>query len=68
VPLPVKDKIIVGASGGDNGVRDYILAADAATGKVRWRKYTIPAMALRPMMCAAWRSTTSRDGGLSGIG
>ncbi len=42
-PLPVKDKIIVGASGGDNGVRDYILAVDAATGKELWRKYVIPA-------------------------
>ncbi len=41
-PLPVKDKIIVGASGGDNGVRDYILAVDAATGKELWRKYVIP--------------------------
>ena len=42
-PLPVKDKIVVGASGGDNGVRDFILAADAATGKVLWRKYAVPA-------------------------
>ena len=38
-PLPVKDKIIVGASGGDNGVRDFIVAVDAATGKAAWRKY-----------------------------
>src|SRR5436309_8883244 len=29
-PLPVKDKIIVGAAGGDRGVRDYIAALDAA--------------------------------------
>jgi len=42
-PLPVKDKIVVGASGGDNGVRDFILAADAATGKVLWRSYAVPA-------------------------
>ena len=42
-PLPVKDKIVVGASGGDNGVRDFILAADAMTGKVLWRQYVIPA-------------------------
>src|SRR4030081_3412428 len=39
-PLPVKDKIIVGAAGGDRGVRDYIAALDAATGKLLWRKYT----------------------------
>jgi alcohol dehydrogenase (cytochrome c) len=42
-PLPVKDKIIVGASGGDSGVRDYVAALDAATGKLLWRKFTIPA-------------------------
>jgi len=42
-PLPVKDKIIVGAAGGDRGVRDYIAALDAATGKLLWRKYTVPA-------------------------
>jgi alcohol dehydrogenase (cytochrome c) len=42
-PLAVKDKIIVGASGGDSGVRDYVAALDAATGKLLWRKFTIPA-------------------------
>jgi alcohol dehydrogenase (cytochrome c) len=42
-PLPVKDKIILGAAGGDRGVRDFIVALDAATGKLAWRKYVIPA-------------------------
>ena len=42
-PLAIKDKIIVGASGGDGGVRDWIAALDAATGKQLWLKYTIPA-------------------------
>ena len=42
-PLAVKDKIIVGASGGDRGVRDWIAALDGATGKVAWRNYVIPA-------------------------
>jgi alcohol dehydrogenase (cytochrome c) len=42
-PLPVKDKIIIGASGGDGGARDWMAALDAATGKLLWRKYTIPA-------------------------
>jgi alcohol dehydrogenase (cytochrome c) len=42
-PLPVKDKIIIGAAGGDRGVRDFIAALDGATGKVVWRKYTVPA-------------------------
>jgi len=42
-PLAVKDKIMVGAAGGDRGVRDFIAALDAATGKLIWRKYVIPA-------------------------
>ena len=29
-PLAVKDKIILGAAGGDRGVRDFIVALDAA--------------------------------------
>ena len=41
--LAVKDKIIVGAAGGDRGVRDWIAALDGATGKIIWRKYVIPA-------------------------
>jgi len=42
-PLAIKDKIIVGAANGDQGVRDWIGALDAATGKRVWLKYTIPA-------------------------
>ena len=32
-PLAIKDKIIVGAANGDQGVRDWIAGLDAATGK-----------------------------------
>jgi alcohol dehydrogenase (cytochrome c) len=42
-PLAVKDRIVIGASGGDYGVRDFMLAVDAATGKLTWREYVIPA-------------------------
>jgi alcohol dehydrogenase (cytochrome c) len=42
-PLAVKDKIIIGAAGGDRGVRDWIAALDGKTGKLVWRKYVIPA-------------------------
>src|SRR5215468_9584307 len=42
-PLAIKDKIIVGAAGGDTGVRDWMAGLDAATGKRLWQKYTIPA-------------------------
>jgi alcohol dehydrogenase (cytochrome c) len=42
-PMAIKDKIVVGAAGGDRGTRDFIVAVDAATGKVAWRKYVVPA-------------------------
>jgi len=42
-PLAIKDKIIVGAANGDQGVRDWIGALDAKTGKRLWRQFTIPA-------------------------
>lgn len=42
-PLMVKDKVIVGTSGGDDGVRGFIAAYDAKTGKLAWRFWTIPA-------------------------
>ena len=42
-PLPIRDKIIVGAAGGDGGVRDWMAGLDAATGKLLWRSYTVPA-------------------------
>jgi len=42
-PLAIKDKIIVGAANGDQGVRDWIAGLDAATGKRLWRQFTIPA-------------------------
>ena len=41
-PLVVKDKVIVGSSGGENPTRGFIQAFDAMTGKPLWRVYTIP--------------------------
>jgi alcohol dehydrogenase (cytochrome c) len=41
-PLAVKDKILVGVAGGEYGVRGFIDAYDAASGKRAWRFYTIP--------------------------
>jgi alcohol dehydrogenase (cytochrome c) len=41
-PLAVKDKIVVGTSGGEYGARCFIDAYDAETGKHAWRFYTIP--------------------------
>src|SRR5271154_1174233 len=41
-PLVIKDKVIVGVAGGEYGIRGYISAYDAKTGKEAWRFYTIP--------------------------
>jgi hypothetical protein len=38
-PLIVKDKVIVGNSGGELGVRGWVAALDLATGKELWRAY-----------------------------
>jgi alcohol dehydrogenase (cytochrome c) len=41
-PLVVKDKVIVGVGGGEFGIRGFIAAYDAKTGKEAWRFNTIP--------------------------
>ena len=40
-PLVVKDKVIVGTAGGEYGIRGFLAAYDAKTGKEAWRFYTI---------------------------
>ncbi|HUR93779.1 MAG TPA: methanol/ethanol family PQQ-dependent dehydrogenase [Gemmatimonadales bacterium] len=39
-PLVVKGKVLVGNSGGEFGVRGWLTALDAATGKLAWRAHT----------------------------
>jgi alcohol dehydrogenase (cytochrome c) len=41
-PLAVKNKVIVGVSGGEYGVRGFIDAYDADTGRRLWRFDTVP--------------------------
>ena len=41
-PLVIRDLGIVGAAGGEFGIRGYIDATDLNTGKAAWRTYTIP--------------------------
>src|SRR5579872_2359813 len=41
-PLAVRDKIVVGISGGEAGIRGFLDAYDAKTGKRAWRLWTIP--------------------------
>jgi len=42
-PLVAGAKIMVGASGGEFGIRGFVAAFDPDTGKELWRTYTIPA-------------------------
>jgi len=42
-PLAVKDSILVGGSGGDRGLRNWLAALDPTTGEIKWKTYSIPA-------------------------
>jgi alcohol dehydrogenase (cytochrome c) len=42
-PLVVNGQVLVGASGGENGVRGFVAAYDVESGKEAWRAYTVPA-------------------------
>ncbi|MCY4264035.1 MAG: PQQ-dependent dehydrogenase, methanol/ethanol family [Gammaproteobacteria bacterium] len=42
-PLGIEDKILVGTSGGELGIRGFVVALDAETGEEVWRTYTVPA-------------------------
>jgi len=42
-PLIASGKVMVGASGGEFGIRGFVAAFDADSGKELWRTYTIPA-------------------------
>ncbi len=39
-PLVVKGKVLVGNSGGEFGIRGWLTALDAKTGKIAWRAYS----------------------------
>src|SRR6516225_1259069 len=42
-PLVIDGKVLLGASGGELGVRGFLAAFDAETGKPLWKTYTVPA-------------------------
>jgi alcohol dehydrogenase (cytochrome c) len=42
-PLVADGKVMVGASGGERGIRGFVAAFDLDSGKEQWRTYTIPA-------------------------
>jgi PQQ-dependent dehydrogenase (methanol/ethanol family) len=41
-PTVVEDKVLIGTNGGEYGIRGFVKAFDAATGKLLWTFYTIP--------------------------
>jgi PQQ-dependent dehydrogenase (methanol/ethanol family) len=47
-PRIVKGRVIIGNGGGEYGVRGYVSAYDAKTGKLAWRFYTVPGDPSKP--------------------
>ena len=47
-PRVVKGKVLIGNGGAEMGVRGYVSAYDAATGKLAWRFYTVPGDPAKP--------------------
>ncbi|HWZ72205.1 MAG TPA: PQQ-dependent dehydrogenase, methanol/ethanol family, partial [Casimicrobiaceae bacterium] len=47
-PRVIKGRVIIGMSGGEYGIRGYISAFDAETGKLAWRFYTVPGDPSKP--------------------
>jgi alcohol dehydrogenase (cytochrome c) len=42
-PLVAEGRVMIGASGGELGIRGLIAAYDTETGKLAWKTYTVPA-------------------------
>jgi len=47
-PRIAKGKVLIGNGGGEFGVRGYVSAYDAQTGKLVWRFYTVPGDPAKP--------------------
>ncbi|MGH8150305.1 MAG: PQQ-dependent dehydrogenase, methanol/ethanol family [Steroidobacteraceae bacterium] len=63
-PLAVGGRIIIGNSGAEYGVRGYVSAYDAVTGKRLWRFYTVPGNpAQGPQSPALVRASKTWPGG-----
>ena len=61
-PLIVKDKVIVGVAGGEYGIRGFIAAYDAHTGKEVWKFYTV-AGPEDPQAMKTWAGDSWQHGG-----
>ena len=69
-PLAINDKIIIGNSGSEYGVRGYVSAYGAADGRLRWRFYTVPGDPSKPFedpilkkAAATWHGDWWKAGG-----
>jgi len=60
-PLIVKDKVLVGITGGEFGARGFLDAYDAATGRRLWRWYAVPAPG--EFGNDTWRGDSWKQGG-----
>jgi quinohemoprotein ethanol dehydrogenase len=68
-PRVVKGKVIIGSGGGDKGVRGYLSAYDAETGKMIWRFYTVPGDPSKPFESPAIeKAAKSWNGDIGGGG
>ena len=67
-PRIVKGKVIIGNGGAEFGVRGYVSAYDAMTGKLAWRFYTVPGDPSKPFeqpILAEAAKTWTGNGGRS---
>ena len=60
-PLVIKDKVIVGTAGGEYGIRGFVAAYDARSGKEAWRFTTIPGPGERGH--ETWQGDAWKSGG-----
>jgi len=52
-PLVADGKVLVGTSGGDLGIRGFVAAFDANTGKELWRTFMVPTNEAAKRVCGA---------------
>jgi PQQ-dependent dehydrogenase (methanol/ethanol family) len=69
-PRVIKGRVVIGMSGAEYGVRGYISAYDAQTGKLAWRFYTVPGDPSKPfeneamaMAAKTWSGDWWKSGG-----
>ena len=69
-PRVFKGKVVIGNSGAEYGVRGYISAYDAETGKMVWRFYTVPGNPAEPfenkameLAAKTWAGEWWKEGG-----